>query len=96
MFSRTTVPSTFGVSPMSLLMIARSMAPSALLPDGLALDLFFDREKLYLSRVAVDLSGSQLGDLTAALAFTKFDEAVTIEAPPSDEVTEGSGGLPFP
>lgn len=73
-----------------------SMAPSALLPDGLALDLFFDREKLYLSRVAIDLSGSQLGDLTAALAFTKFDEAVTIEAPPSDEVTEGSGGLPFP
>jgi hypothetical protein len=73
-----------------------SMAPSTLLPDGLALDLFFDREKLYLSRVAVDLSGSQLGDLTAALAFTKFDEAVTIEAPPSDEVTDTGSGLTLP
>ena len=34
MFRRTTVPSTFGVSPMSLLMIARSMAPSALRSHG--------------------------------------------------------------
>jgi hypothetical protein len=72
-----------------------SMAPSTLLPDGLALDLFFDREKLYLSRVAVDLTGSKVGDVSAALAFTKFDEPVTIDAPPPDQVTEG-GGLTLP
>ena len=29
-----------------------AMTPSEVLPDGLSLDLFFDREKLYLSRVA--------------------------------------------
>ena len=34
MLSRTTVPSTFGVSPMSLLMIARSMAPRTLRSHG--------------------------------------------------------------
>lgn len=73
-----------------------SMKPRQLLPNGLALDLFFDREKLYLSRVAVDLTGSQVGDLNAALSFTKFDEGVTIDAPPSDQVTEGAGGLTLP
>ena len=72
-----------------------SMAPSTLLPDGLALDLFFDREQLYLSRVAIDLSGSKLGDVSAVLALTKFDQAVTVEAPPTDQVTEG-GGLTLP
>lgn len=72
-----------------------SMAPSALLPDGLSLDLFFDREKLYLSRVAVDVSGGQVGDVSAALAFTKFDQPVTIDAPPPDQVTDG-GGLTLP
>jgi hypothetical protein len=68
-----------------------SMAPSTLLPDGLALDLFFDRAQLYLSRVAVDLSGSKLGDVSAVLAFTKFDQPVTVDAPPADQVTEGDG-----
>jgi hypothetical protein len=73
-----------------------SMTPSELLPEGVALDLYFDREKLYLSRVAIDLTGSQVGDVTASLAFTKFDESVTIDAPPPDQVTEAPSGLPFP
>jgi hypothetical protein len=34
MLSRTTVPSTFGVSPMSLLMIAFSIAPRTLRSHG--------------------------------------------------------------
>ncbi len=34
MFNRTTLLSTFGVSPMSLLMIARSIAPRALRSHG--------------------------------------------------------------
>ena len=69
--------------------------PSELLPDGLEIDLFFDKERLHLARVALDLAGSDVGDVSAVLALTNVDEAVDGEAPPADEVTEGEG-LPFP
>jgi hypothetical protein len=70
--------------------------PSSMFPDGIDLDVFFDKEKLYLSRLALDLSGSEVGDVSAVLNLSKVDEAVSVEAPPADEVTEGGGGLPFP
>lgn len=72
-----------------------AMLPSQLFPDGLGVDLFFDKEKLYLSRASIDLTGSDIGDVSAVLTFTNIDEAVTVEAPPADEVSEGEG-LPFP
>ena len=69
--------------------------PSSMFPDGLDIDVFFDKEKLYLSRLALDLAGSEVGDVSAVLNLSKVDEAVSVEAPPADEVTEGAG-LPFP
>ena len=69
--------------------------PSELLPDGLEVDLFFDKEKRYLSRVALDLAGSEVGDVSAVLTLSDVDEPVDVEAPPADEVTDGEG-LPFP
>lgn len=69
--------------------------PSEVLPDGLEVDLFFDKEKRHLARLGLDLAGSEIGELSATLAISKVDEPVDVEAPPADEVTEG-GGLPFP
>lgn len=71
------------------------LVPSELFPDGLSLDLFFDKERSYLARLALDLAGSEVGDVSGVVTFTKIDEAVSVEAPPADQVTEG-GGLPFP
>lgn len=71
------------------------LLPTDMFPDGLALDLFFDKDRSYLARVAIDLAGSEVGDVSAVINFTKIDEAVTVEAPPADQVTEGEG-LPFP
>ena len=70
--------------------------PSSMFPDGIDIDVFFDKEKLYLSRLALDLAGSEVGDVSAVLNLSRVDEAVTVEAPPADEVTEGGAGLPFP
>ena len=72
------------------------LLPTDMFPDGLALDLFFDKERNYLARVAIDLAGSEVGDLSAVINFTQIDEAVSVEAPPADQVTEGGEGLPFP
>ncbi len=69
--------------------------PSSMLPDGLLVDLFFDKAALYLARATLDVSGSDLGEVSAVLTLSKVNEAVSVEAPPADEVTEG-GGLPFP
>lgn len=69
--------------------------PSSVLSDGLLLDLFFDKAELYLSRAALDISGGELGEVSAVLTLSNVNQAVSVEAPPADEVTEG-GGLPFP
>jgi len=54
-----------------------------------------DKTTLRFASVAVMLDAGEQGSLTVVLTFSAWDAAVTIEAPPDDQVGEG-GGLPFP
>ncbi|HEX2221351.1 MAG TPA: hypothetical protein VHK06_02390 [Candidatus Limnocylindria bacterium] len=65
-------------------------------PDGLDLTLLFDKETLHLREASTTVSSPDIGSLNVSLQLTDFDEAVSVEAPPADEVDEGGGGLPFP
>lgn len=70
--------------------------PSAFLGDGLVLDLLFDRDDLFLADVSTELTTESVGSVTLRLTLSAFNEAVSVEAPPADEVTEGGDfGLPF-
>lgn len=70
--------------------------PSALLGDGLVLDLLFDRDDLFLADLSTELSAESVGSVSLRLTLSAFNEEVSVEAPPADEVTEGGDfGLPF-
>jgi hypothetical protein len=68
-------------------------SPTESLTSDVVLDLLFDREKLWLTEVSTKVTTSG-GSVTAKVTFSKFNEAVTVSPPPSDQVSEG--GLKFP
>jgi hypothetical protein len=68
----------------------------ALLGEELVLDLLFDRQDLWLSEVSTEVSAEGMGEFSLTLTLSGFNEAVEVEAPPADEVTEGGlEGFPF-
>jgi len=66
-----------------------------LVGDALVLDLLFDRNDLYLAGASTEVGSDSVGQLTLNLALSAFNEDVSVEAPPADQVTEGGSGLPF-
>lgn len=75
---------------------ATGVSPGDLVGDALVLDLLFDRQDLWLTQVSTELSAATVGELTLRLTLSAFNEDVSIQAPPPDEVTEGGGPiLPF-
>jgi hypothetical protein len=63
------------------------------LTGDVVLDLLFNRENLWLTEVSTKVTTTS-GSVTAKVTFSKFNEAVTVSPPPSDQVQEG--GLKFP
>jgi hypothetical protein len=83
--------------PSSLMTDAGAVAsfdPSTVFGDALVLNLLFDRDKLWLTEASTSVKSNTVGDFTATLSFSKFDEAVTFSPPPSADVTEGEFTLP--
>ena len=74
---------------------ATDMDPADLVGEALVLDLYFDRQELWLTEVSTDLMAESVGTLTVRLTLSAFNESVDIQAPPADEVTE-DGGEFFP
>ena len=62
-----------------------------LLGEDLVLDLLFDRNDAYLVEVSTELTAASMGTVSLTLGLSAFGEAVDVEAPPADEVTEGGG-----
>ena len=58
------------------------------------LTILVERDSLKLHKVTATVAMGATGNLTVVLTFTDWDKAVTIEAPPDDQVTEG-GDLQF-
>ena len=73
---------------------AASMLPGDVFGESLVLDLQFDREDSYLAGVSTSFAGEQ-GSLTVTLTISDYDEAVEINPPPSDQITDGLGDFPF-
>jgi hypothetical protein len=73
-----------------------SAAPDASIDPNATVTLTFKVEKdpVRLNELTADVALGSQGTLTIVLALSKWDESVTIEAPPDDQVTEGTG-LPF-
>ena len=61
---------------------------------GVNLTILVEKDSLKLHKVTATVAMGATGNLTVVLTFTDWDKAVTIEAPPDDQVTEG-GELPF-
>jgi hypothetical protein len=59
--------------------------------DSLVLNLQFDRQSLRLSSVATDIDAGEVGTFGLSLTLSKYNEAVQVSPPPSDQVTEGGG-----
>lgn len=75
---------------------AAGMSADDLVGDALVLDLLFDRQELWLAQVSTDLGSESVGELTLRLTLSAFNQDVSVEAPPADEVTEDGGPiLPF-
>ena len=67
------------------------MLPSDVFSDGLALTLLFDKGDNRLAQISTGIDAADVGTLTVTLSFCNWDEAVSIEAPPADQVEEGDG-----
>ncbi len=67
-----------------------SMDPNA----GVNLTILVEKDSVRLHKVTASVAAGASGNVIVVLTFTDWDKAVTIEAPPADQVTEG-GGLPF-
>jgi predicted small lipoprotein YifL len=63
--------------------------------ESLVVNLQFDRENLRIRQASTDISAGEMGTLGVILTFSKYDEAVEVNAPPSDQVTTEGGALPF-
>lgn len=63
--------------------------PSDVLGDGLVLDLYFTKSDNRLAQVTTGVDSESVGTLTLTVTFSSWDESVTVEAPPANEVEEG-------
>jgi hypothetical protein len=59
--------------------------------DGLALTMLFDKGDNQLAQLSTGIDAAEVGSLSVTLSFSNWDEAVSIEAPPADQVQEGGG-----
>jgi len=72
-----------------------SPEPGSIDPNGLiTLTFKVDKDPVRLHELAASISMGEQGSLTIVLTLTNWDKGVTIEAPPDDQIGEGSG-LPF-
>ena len=71
-----------------------SLDPSSIFGDAVAINLLFDREKLWLTEISTSVDSEEVGTISATLSFSNFDEALEFSAPPSPEVTEGEFTIP--
>jgi len=67
------------------------MLPADVFGDGLALTLLFDRGDNRLAQIATGVDAADVGSVSVTLTFSNWDESVSIEAPPADQVEEGGG-----
>ena len=67
----------------------------AALPSGSAdatLDVWVEKDTMKIAKVAVD-AAMDPAKIKATITFSKWDQPVTVEAPPADQVDETGGGL---
>jgi hypothetical protein len=64
--------------------------PADVFGDGLVLDLYFTKSDNRLAQVTTGIDSASVGSLTVTINFSSWDEDLSIEAPPPDEVEEGS------
>jgi len=57
--------------------------------DGLVLDLYFTKSDNRLAQITTGVDSESVGSLTVTITFSAWDEDVSIDAPPADEVEEG-------
>jgi len=57
--------------------------------DALELDLQFDQQTMRLVQVSTDIDGGDAGTASMLLIVSRYDQAVEVSPPPSDQVTEG-------
>jgi hypothetical protein len=74
---------------------AADMDPAEVFGDALVLDLRFDREDLFLMQVSTSVDSETAGTFTVTLNVSDYNEPVDVSPPPSDQVTESPGELPF-
>jgi hypothetical protein len=56
-------------------------------PEGSGtLDLWVQKDNLRPAKLAVSINAAEMGTVTVNVTFTNYDAAVTIEAPPADQV----------
>jgi hypothetical protein len=82
--------------PSSLLAEAGSSTgvDPSVIGESLVVNLQFDRENLRIRQASTDISAGEAGTLGMVVTFSNYDEAVEVNPPPSDQVTE-EGSLPF-
>lgn len=73
-----------------------SPSPSATPDPNTNLDLTFlvEKDSVRFHKITAVIAAGPMGTLTLGVTLTDWDKAVSIEAPPDDQVTEG-GGFPF-
>jgi hypothetical protein len=70
--------------------------PSGLLPSELpdvTIDMWVEKDTMRIAKVAVAAAMDPATPITATVTFSKWNEPVTVEAPPPDQVDESGGGL---
>jgi hypothetical protein len=65
--------------------------PPGVFEDGMEIDVLIDKERFYLAGVSLEIDAADMGSVTVAVALSDFNEPVTVEEPPADQVTEGEG-----
>jgi hypothetical protein len=72
---------------------AASAAPEVLeaLGEGLTFNVRFEKDTFYMAGASTTFEDEEMGSLSVSLTFDEFGEPVNVEAPPSDEVTDGEG-----
>lgn len=64
--------------------------------DGLTFDILVDTSTLYLAGVSTAIEAEAMGSLSFTVTFDGYGDAVEVEAPPADEVTDEPGGFTLP
>jgi hypothetical protein len=72
-------------------------SPAASLDPNTAVNLtiLVEKDSVKVHKITAAVSAGTMASVNVALTFTKWDEALTIVAPPADQIGEGTG-LPFP